>query len=377
MVYDVLIVGAGPAGCAAALALKDSGLKVLLLEKSSFPRDKVCGDAIPSRAVTVLRAIAPELATEFSVYDKLLLTKRTHVVYNTKSLQFNWKIPAYTCTRMDFDNKLFGMVKKHTDTTIVENTNIKTINKNSDSYTVTDDQGNDYTAHLVIGADGARSVVAKQLGQLKLDREHHIAAVRAYYKNISGVDEHRTEMYVNKEFSPGYFWIFPVKGGLANIGFGMLSSDVADRKINMKQSVRDFIATVPELKDRFEHAEPVTGIDGHNLPLGSRRAKMSGDRFMLTGDAASLIDPITGEGIGNAMLSGRQAALQAIQCFEQDNFTAEFMRTYDNAVWQALGKELGFHAQAQKVLRRSPWLLNIVFALGKIEPIRRLIQKRF
>lgn len=377
MVYDVLIAGAGPAGCTAALALKDAGLKVLLLEKSIFPRDKVCGDAIPSRAIAVLKTIAPELVTEMSTFNKLLLTKRTQIVYNTKSLHFNWKIPAYTCTRMDFDNKLFGMVEEHTDTTIIQNTRLRSITKNSKGYAVADDKGNVYNARLVIGADGAQSIVAKQLAGYKLDREHHIAAVRAYYKNVSGVDEHCTEMYVNKQFSPGYFWIFPIEGGMANVGFGMLSCDVAERNINMKQSLQNFINTVPELQERFKQATAVTGIEGHSLPVGSRRVTMSGEAFMLAGDAASLIDPITGEGIGNAMLSGRLAALQAIQCFGKNNFSAGFMLAYDDAVWEALGGELSFHAKAQKVLRQSPWLLNIVFALGKIEPIRRLMQKRF
>src|ERR1044072_5269738 len=100
--YDVVIVGAGPAGCACALALKDANLKVAILDKQSFPRDKVCGDAIPGRAVKTLKQISPEFAEAFKNFPKKYLTQKTEVSFKGRSMNFYWKNEAYTCARMDF-----------------------------------------------------------------------------------------------------------------------------------------------------------------------------------------------------------------------------------------------------------------------------------
>src|SRR5580693_6467792 len=102
--YDVAIIGAGPAGCSCALALKDSGLKVALLDKQSFPRDKVCGDAIPGRAIKTLKSIDPAYETAFRAFSKKCETKSTSFFYKGRQLTFNWVGNAYTCARMDFDD---------------------------------------------------------------------------------------------------------------------------------------------------------------------------------------------------------------------------------------------------------------------------------
>lgn len=377
MDFDVFISGAGPAGCTAALALKDSGLKVGIADKAVFPRDKVCGDAIPARAVKTLRQISPAIADDFDQYDRQLFTRYSDVVYGKRKLKLNWQVPAYTCTRLDFDNYLFRLVEDETNTQVYTETNIRSVEAIDGGYKLTDKAGKEYTSKIVIGADGAQSVLAKKLGGYTLDREHHIGSVRAYYKGVQGTQDDKTEVYLDKKFQPGYFWIFPIAGGMANVGFGMMSCDIAERKIDLKQSLYDFIDAVPELKERFATAEQVGSIGGHGLPVGSRKVTMSGNRFMLCGDAASLIDPITGEGIGNAMVSGRCAALQVMKCFETDDFTESYMRQYDESVWKVIGEELNTHTKAQKVLRRVPILLDVAFALSGWEPIRKMMQDKF
>lgn len=377
MDFDVLISGAGPAGCTAALTLKDSGLKVGMVDKATFPRDKVCGDAIPARAVKTLRQISPAIADEFDKYDRQLFTRYSDVVYGKRKLKLQWQVPAYTCTRLDFDNYLFQLVKRETNTTVFLDANIRTIEKVDGGYMLSDKSGKAYSAKIVIGADGAQSVLAKKLGGYTLDREHHIGSVRAYYKGVTAMQDDKTEIYLDKKFQPGYFWIFPIAGGVTNVGFGMMSVDIAEKKINLKKSFYDFIDAVPELKERFANAEQVSSLDGHSLPVGSRKVTMSGDRFMLCGDAASLVDPITGEGIGNAMVSGRCAALQAIKCFKSGDFSQQHMQQYDDSVWKVIGEELNVHTKAQKVLRRMPVLLDIAFALSGWEPVRKMMQDRF
>lgn len=375
--FDVIIIGAGPAGCACALALRNSGLHVALVEKSSFPRDKVCGDAIPGRAVRVLKQLGSENITEFENFSPKLYTKRASVFYEQRQLTFNWVLPAYTCTRFQFDNFLFSLVTKYTGTKVFTNTKPGSLIRTEDGITVVLNGSTTLSAPIIIGADGAQSVVAKQLARRVPDRRHTVGSVRAYYSGIDGLDPNNIALYFSKKLLPGYFWIFPVADGLANVGFGMLSADIASRRMNIKDAFYNFIDTTPAIKEKFTNAIQVGGLEGFILPLGSKLPQLSGDNFMLTGDAASLVDPITGEGIGNAMLSGSLAALQVQACFSERNFSAATMKNYDKSLLKSLGNELKRHYKAQRILSKAPFLLDLIFTLGKSKMLRRTLEKQF
>ncbi|MCW3122567.1 MAG: geranylgeranyl reductase [Flavipsychrobacter sp.] len=375
-VYDIVIIGAGPAGCACALALKDAGLRVAILDKQNFPRDKVCGDAIPGRAIKTLRNIDPAYEASFRQFSKKFATKKTSLFYKGQAITFNWVGEAYTCARMDFDNFLFSLVKENTGTEIFTDTTPGTLIISNDHVTIpVKNSDRTITAKMIIGADGAQSAVAKQLTNRTVDRDHYVGSVRAYYENVADLNNDTTDIYFDKRFLPSYLWVFPLPGNMANVGFGMLSSEIAKRKINIKKAFYEFIEQTPELKLKFKDAVLYGDLEGFGLPLGSKIGVLSGARYMLTGDAASLIDPISGDGIGNAMLSGRLAALQAIQCFQQNNFTAPFMQGYDSALTGALGKELKARYRAQRILSKVPALLDVVFFAGKNKILKKVIQK--
>lgn len=125
--YDVIIVGAGPAGCACALTLKDANLKVALFDKKSFPRDKVCGDAIPGPAIKTLKNISPLFTEKFKAFENKCKTTKTRVIYNNQFIDFNWVADAYTCARFEFDNFLYSLVKENTATDIYVNSNITNV----------------------------------------------------------------------------------------------------------------------------------------------------------------------------------------------------------------------------------------------------------
>ena len=373
--YDVLIVGAGPAGCATALALKDSGLKIAITDKHNFPRDKVCGDAIPGRAIKWLKEIDASFKDELAAFDEKIVTKKTVCYYNNKEVEFNWKQEAYTSARMDFDNFLFSTVKNKTAISVFENTEIKDIIKEENGFTVsTRNNTSVFKATMLIGADGINGVTAKKLAGFQIDRKHHVASVRAYYTNINDIEASRSEIYFDKKYLPGYFWIFPVTNGIANVGFGMLSEDVVQKNINIKKSFYDFIERSAVLKQKFEQAKAEGSLQGCGLPLGSRWMQMSGDNFLLTGDAASLVDPVSGAGIGNAVLSGKLAAEQVIKCFETKNFSAAFINTYDKKLYKMIGVELKKNGIALKYFSRMPLLINIAFSLGKSNFLKKFIK---
>ena len=374
-IYDVIIVGAGPAGATCALALKDAGLKVALIDKSSFPRDKVCGDAIPGRALKVLKSISPSFTEAFKQFPLKFETGSTAVVYKGKRVQFDWRGDAYTCPRLDFDNFLLSLVQNHTDTELLTNAKSEKITRSPDGYNLLLNNGRYLNTKMLIGADGANSIVAKELAGKQLDRAHFAGSVRAYYANVAGTNDRVLDIYFEKNLLPSYLWVFPVSGQRVNVGIGMLSSEIAKRKLNLKTTFHDFINQVPELKARFRDAVQVSPLEGYGLPLGSKIETISGDRFMLAGDAASLVDPITGEGIGNAMLSGKLAAEQIIQCFANNDFSSSFMSNYDKSLLNAIGQELKIRYRTQQLFSRMPFMFDLAFLLSKNKRIKELIQR--
>jgi geranylgeranyl reductase family protein len=375
--YDVIIVGAGPAGCACALTLRNAGLKVALFDKKSFPRDKVCGDLIPGRAIKTLKTISPEFGDAFRNFKEKYRTNKTRMFYGKRFMDFNWVGESYTCARMDFDNFLFSLVRDNTTTDIYEHTNLSDVLVKKNEVTIRD-KINDivYKSRVVVGADGAHSIVAKQLANRALDRNHHVGSVRAYYSNVSNTSDDTSDVYLNKTIFPSYLWVFPLPGNKTNVGFGMLSSGIAKRKINIKKAFYDFIAQSPELTEKFKNATPIGDLEGFGLPLGSRRVQVSGDRFILTGDAASLIDPISGEGIGNAMLSGKLAAEQVTRSFEKQDFSAECLSRYDKTLFKIIGPEMKLRYRVQQIVPKMPFLIDLFFWLTRSKRIMRLMQKR-
>jgi geranylgeranyl reductase family protein len=373
--YDVIIVGAGPAGCACALTLRNAGLQVAVLDKHTFPRDKVCGDAIPGRAIKSLHAIDPGFKEALSVFTEKLPTKRTACYFNGKELHFSWSLEAYTATRMSFDNFLFTLVKQQTGFDTLENTEVNDIIRTEQGFSLAiRNSDRRFQCTMLIGADGTNGLSAKKLTGLQMNRKHHVAAVRAYYTGIAELEDTCTEVYFDRKYLPGYFWVFPIKGGLANVGMGILSDDVVQKNMNVKKGFYDFIERSDILRRKFRNAQPAGALQGCGLPLGSRWVTMSGDNFLLTGDAASLIDPVSGDGIGNAVLSGKLAAEQVIRCFHTGNFHADFLKTYEQQLYKAVGAEMKKKAAILKSFARMPFLFDFAFSLGKNKVVKQFMK---
>ncbi|QCR24388.1 NAD(P)/FAD-dependent oxidoreductase [Pontibacter sp. SGAir0037] len=367
---NVCILGAGPGGATAALHLANKGIPSVLVDKAIFPRDKICGDALSGKVVSELKRIAPELPEALSKQPIQVPSWGIQFVspggqkldvpfvynYNTER-----DLPAgYIAKRVDFDNFLIEEVRKRPEITFLEGVDITSTERKAGGILLTDSKGTHIQTKLLIASNGAHSSFARHFAGMQQEPSHYSAGLRAYYKNVSGLHDHNfIELHFFKGFLPGYFWIFPLPDGYANVGVGMLSEAVSKKKVNLKKEMLHMIATHPELKKRFEHAELVDSIKGYGLPLGSKKRVISGDNYMLVGDAASLIDPFTGEGISNAMISGRWAAAQAEQCLQQQNFSAAFMQGYDKSVYNRLWKELKLSHQMLKMLH-YPWLFNQV-----------------
>lgn len=367
---DVCVIGAGPGGCATSLQLSKLGIDCLLIDKATFPRDKICGDALSGKVVVTLNRIDKNIMREITNHNSFLPSWGVKFIApNLKELKIPFKknydtkeiAPGFISKRIDFDNFLFEQTKKKPTVKTLEGIELTQFEKQYDGWILYDKQNSvSIKTKMVVAADGAHSRFAKEIGKINVEHGHYCAGIRAYYKGVKNLDtDGFIELHFLKDFLPGYFWIFPLPNGYANIGVGMRSDFVSRKKINLKTSLLEIIEKYPLLKERFSSAELIADIKGYGLPLGSKKRNISGENFLLVGDAASLIDPFTGEGIGNAMISGVKAAEQVVLCLKENNFSASFMKQYDDAVYKRLWSELSLSKKMQDLVKH-PWLFNLV-----------------
>jgi menaquinone-9 beta-reductase len=286
-----------------------------------------------------------------------------------KTVRVNFTKHGFVSRRIDFDNFLFGEAMKIPGLEF-RNMEIREVKTEPERISVLGREGESISAGLLIGCDGAHSAIARQMGMRNTDPSHNSGAVRAYYSGIRDIEPGIIEIHLIKGYLPGYFWIFPLGPDSANVGFGMLSRDISKRKIDLRSSVKEILSGNAELRKRFEGASLEGKVDGFSLPLGGLRRRISGTRFMLCGDAASLIDPLNGEGIGNGMLSGYYAAEHALKCFAENNFSEGFIAGYDEIIGKKLLPELRAKLSMQRVFNR-PWLIDLLVAAGVASPAFR------
>lgn len=374
--FDIIIVGAGPAGTTAALELRKHNYTVALLDKSTFPRDKICGDAIPGPAFRLLEKMERQIGEDiWDITGKEKITAAQLFAPNGKEVKIFWKTTAYNAPRQVFDNRLLQLVKKYSATTLFENALVRQIKIQETIAKLKLADGRTLSASIVIGCDGANSVVARQLTDFLIKKESHCAAVRWYGTGITGVEAGTNEFHYLQDVLPGYFWIFPIGNGHYNIGFGMLSHQLERQPMTLRQRLEYIVREHPQLSPRFKHFQPLDKIRGFGLPLGTQRLSISGNRFMLCGDAASLIDPLQGHGIDKAMQSGQLAAQQAIHCLQTQQFSAAFMATYDQNVYQKMWFTFRRNHFLMRILAQQPWLVNMAIGLAQRKWLKEAVQR--
>ena len=347
--FDVIIVGGGPAGCTAGIHLAGTGLRIALLDKAILPNEKICGDALSGTVMNVLRKFPDQVYTDFLEIPGLLPSWGIRFVAPSQEIldvpfvqerTNETPVPGFTCRRADFDGFLIRQLEKYHNISLFPGTQINDVRVSSGNQVIVSGKQFRFTSSVVVGADGVNSLTGKMLAGNKPDHKRLCLGVRGYYEGVTDLHpENFIELHFIRDLLPNYLWIFPMQGGMANVGLGMMPGQVMKSHISPARKLEELILCYPNLLARFSKARLIGKLETHTLPMGHDNNRISGTRFLLAGDAASLVDPFTGEGIGNAMISGEIAATFIRKAFSQNDFSEDFFRGYEEAIRNKIGKE--------------------------------------
>jgi len=361
--YDVLIIGAGPAGANAAISYKNLNpdLMVGLVDKSVFPRDKSCGDAIGPGVISALKRFNNEhiLEGEPQVVSTTL--------YGPDNIGIQNYIPqvknkedsiVYVIPRIDLDNRILNLAKESgvevyegysfVDFTSNEDKslNVKVKNENEDI---------EFSTKILIGADGANSRIRKKLNYKHNSDWHKAIAIRAYIDspNYLEIFKERTLMFeINVSADKGYAWAFPSKGNLLNIGIGVPVSVFKKDNLDINTLLDNFVS---ELEGRGVIVENIRKQKSYLLPFASSRPKRNKDfNVALIGDASSMINPMSGEGIFYGMEAGYLLAKNTHHVIDSDRISHGIDR-YEKEFTKRFRKHFLSCALARLILQ-SPFM---------------------
>ncbi len=371
MQYDVIIVGAGPAGSTAGMALKDRGYKVLMIDKSIFPRDKFCGGGLSRRVIKRFPFLAESIHSIplHDVQNVCIASPNGITAYEQR------KEPIYfMIRRRDFDTMLLKRCRNN-GIDVLEGQRVTRLIRKTDSIEVLVHTGQKFSGKLVIGADGVHSVIAKQSGLNPGWNADEIAIdfmEESSYQHFH-LNERKT-MYVFYGYnaSDGYGYVFPKKDHV-NIGIGFLKNFYQKSQQKPYETYKQFVGFLN--KHGFVEGTPQRrNFHGFFLPLGGPLHKTFTDRVLLCGDAAGFVNAFTGEGIYYAMVSGEHAANTAMQALRYDNFRETVLSNYQKSWRGEIGQELKLSVKIQKELFARIHLVDtIVKAAKNNPPLRRAL----
>ena len=389
---DVIVVGAGPAGSSTASYLARSGLDVLLLEKTHFPREKVCGDGLTPRAVKALVGMGVPVGEQ----DGWLPNKGLRIIGGGVRLELPWpdlaSYPGYGLvrSRLGFDETLARSAQK-SGARLIEGVNVTGPVRDERTgqitgVTATAGGANGaggaagqaepgpqrtYRARMVVAADGNSSRLSVAMGLRKREDRPLGVAVRTYYTTPRHDDDYLEswlELWDGDRLLPGYGWIFGMGDGTSNVGLGLLNTSAAFRNTDYRALLRRWLAGMPASWGLTEENRTMP-VRGAALPMGFNRTPHYTDGLLLAGDAGGMVNPFNGEGIAYAMESGEIAARVITQALSRPTWEGaeRVLRTYPQALTDAYG---GYYALGRLFVRAigRPELMKFATRHGMRRP---------
>jgi geranylgeranyl reductase family protein len=334
---DVIIAGAGPAGAAAACHLTRSRASVILLDRVTFPRDKVCGDFVGPSALVELDSLG---ISRMDGYARTNIARRAALFIDGEELISRpfpeiEGMPSHgrVIPRLALDNFIADAARS-AGARVMEGCSLVGFKAGRDAVAVEVASSNGHLTlrcRLLIGADGSSSTVARLMRGSAPPRRDRFIASRAYFDNVEGPDD-QLDLYFDRSCYPGFYWLFPTGNGEANVGLGMALETWPAHNLTPAAMLRRLMRNDAALAARLCNARLRGKIVGWPLMTYNHRLPIVSARVMLIGDAASLINPLNGEGIQYALLSARWAAETLAPCLRDDDFSARALAPFATRV---------------------------------------------
>ncbi len=368
--HDVIVVGAGPAGSTTAIFLAQQGYDVLLLDRHQFPRDKTCGDAVPAGAIEILNRLGMQDKIAASVERGELYPLEGMRLVSPKGYELDASFrkgregsDSYVAPRIYFDT----LIQQHAIDSgatfkqmpvlgpLLENGRVIGVKAKSNGSV------QEIRSQVVIGADGVTSSITRALRPKPKQHKdaHRAVALRAYIEDIEELPG-QVEFYMYDEILPGYAWIFPTGNGQANIGLGMRLDKFRAKKQSLEEMLTAFLE-IPNIKKRLKHGGKLRDVATWQLNFGSQKQLQHVyDGALLVGDAAGFINPLTGGGIHNALISAKFAAWTVHEAMQKGNTSRQAMKVYEQRCYDAMWGSMKRSYRMQSWLMKFPFLIDFL-----------------
>jgi menaquinone-9 beta-reductase len=377
---DVIVVGAGPAGSTTAYYLAQAGLDVLLLEKSRFPREKVCGDGLTPRAVKALVAMGISVSEQ----DGWVRNKGLRVIGAGRRMELPWpelsSYPEYGLVRPRTDlDQMLARRAQQAGARLLEGVTVTGPVRDDRTGRITgvtakaadDDGERTYQARAIVAADGNSSRLSVAMGLRKRDDRPLGVAVRTYYQSPRHDDDYLEswlDLWDGDRLLPGYGWIFGMGDGTSNVGLGLLNTSAAFGHTDYHALLRKWLAGMPA-EWGFTEENRTQPIRGAALPMGFNRTPHYYQGLLLAGDAGGMVNPFNGEGIAYAMESGELLARTIAQALARARRaeTERVLAGYPQALSDAYG---GYYALGRVFVKAigRPGLMRFATKHGMSRP---------
>ena len=371
VLYDAVVVGAGPGGSAAAYGLAKAGSKVLLLDGAAFPRDKTCGDGLTPRAVQMLSEMGLDplkIPGAWRMDGVEVVASNGRTVALDLPRKPNWPDHIVVAPRYALDDMV--RVRALEAGAYFQRVRVKRLERNSYVTVYGQREGRDvtYQGRAVVVATGANSGLLVKEGALERPPPVALAA-RAYLENIQALPQQMQFRFDNLPL-PGYGWIFPTSATTANVGVALYPSPgVWKRFIKPtlpRRALEPFLQS-PAVQASLKGARFAGPIQGFPIRMDFPRHSAVGDRVLLVGEAAGLVNPLTGDGIDFALESGLLAARHLAAVLARGEASREGLMDYNAVLRERFGSLFSFSRTLQKALL-SPGLLNTLVYFAERRP---------
>lgn len=368
--YDVAVIGAGPAGSAAAYFLASGGLHVALLDKFDFPRDKTCGDGLTPRAIKLLdeMGVLPQVKRDAHHCSAITLRQSDEVTFQLELSSLNGLphdiliLPRY---------QLDDILRRHAvaaGADFMPRARVKSLTRTPDGIVhLQTEDCQTLDCKLVVIATGSNSNLLRELGLLKKMPPTQLAA-RTYFENVTGLDDTILLFFDGIEL-PGYGWVFPTGSGTANVGCGVFFASPHPQPTQLRNLIQEH----PYLRHILRNARQVGPIKGFPLRTDFSPAHSGNEWILVVGEAVGLVNPITGEGIDYALESAQFAAQAILGEWHAGSFSMALQKRYRAALAKKYRYQLMLNQLAQQVYFRDGVLDNLLHRAQQKLQLRQAI----